>query len=201
MLTSRLVVCACLHGVAASSMPSGATGAAAGAAAVPTLEDWPTKWSAVQVCGAPEPAATQPCAGGQDISDPGVCSHARCCWIPGTNGGNGSCVQPWSAPAGDMNRSALAKVAFYGGDEAEVQLTSLQGGLATPGNDALAVNYVAFTPIFGSGKPFPANLSVAGHVPVLRAQRWRPHEILRRSTVATDSGRTLEMESSAGLLT
>ena len=158
------------------SLLAGLRGAAAsaprGAAAVPALADWPTKWSAIKVCGKPVPAAPQPCAGGP-YSDPGVCDHMRCCWVAGS--GNGSCVQPWSAP-NDPNRSALDNVHFYGGDEASVQLTSLQGGLSTPGGDALAVNSVAFTPIFGSFAPFPANLSVGGHIPVLRAQRWREYK-------------------------
>ena len=178
-----------LHSVAVVS-----AAAAAPQSAVPTLAGWPTKWAAVQVCGAPVPATPEPCEGGP-YSDPGVCDHMRCCWIVGAAGANGSCVRPWAAPS-ELNRSALRGVAFYGGDQAVVQLTSLQGGLSTPGDDALAVTDVAFTPIFGSAAPFPANLSVGGRVPVLRAQRWRPHEILRRSTVRIASGETLEMESS-----
>ena len=153
----------------------------------PTLSGWVTTWQDVSVCGVPEPAQPSPCptAEGKNITDPSVCSHLRCCWIS-----TGTCVASWSPPVSlDLNRTALNRVQFFGGDQAAASLSNIRGGVVPVPNDAVGVTSLSFPPFFGTGDSwgsFPANFTVDGsHIPVLTTQRWRPFEILRRAKVQT----------------
>jgi ubiquitin len=171
----------------------------------PTLAGWATTWQDVSVCGVPEPAQPSPCptAEGKNITDPSVCSHLRCCWIS-----TGTCVASWSPPVSlDLNRTALNRVQFFGGDQAAASLSNIRGGVAPVPNDAVGVTSLSFPPFFQAGGgtgdswgSFPANFTVDGsHIPVLTTQRWRPFEILRRAKVRTL--RTAQAYTGAGTTT
>lgn len=119
----------------------------------------------------------------------------RCCWIAETK----ECVATWSAPASGTFED-LEKVAFYGGDQAAAQFTGLRGGTATAGDgDGVGLSSLDFSPFFMSSGAFPSNFTVGGKRPILRQQRWRPHELLRRSDATLESGRTVDVESSVRL--
>ena len=125
------------------------------ASGVPTLASWATDWTNIQICGQPVPDTPLPCIGaaGANITDPSVCNHLRCCWVPVPSPPQwpvSACVAPWSPPYDDPTRAELDALTFFGGDQSMASLSNLRGGLEPTANDAVGVTSVGFAPFFSA---------------------------------------------------